>query len=163
MHEQTEDGPDRYPDNAEIGTADQHRQRQQDEVRISPGGNETKPAIEWPPDMHLDFEAADKNSFFDPLQDVAADNGAEDKIGGGKIEARMRQSHNPRPPPERRMHEIDAVIENIADGARGQRDAGKLAVDRVEERHRISGYKSRSEERRVGKECVSTCRSGGGP
>src|SRR3546814_5487726 len=43
------------------------------------------------------------------------------------------------------MHEIDAVIENIADGARGQRDAGKLAVDRVEERHRISGYKSPTE------------------
>src|SRR3546814_13174984 len=34
---------------------------------------------------------------------------------------------------------------NIADGARGQRDAGKLAVDRVEERHRISGYKSPTE------------------
>src|SRR3546814_3263832 len=47
--------------------------------------------------------------------------------------------------PERRMHETDAVIENIADGARGQRDAGKLAGDRVEERHRISGYKSPTE------------------
>src|SRR3546814_18012373 len=43
------------------------------------------------------------------------------------------------------MHDIDAVIENIADGARGQRDAGKLAVDRVEARHRISGYKSPTE------------------
>src|SRR3546814_16143669 len=92
--------------------------------------------------MHLDFEAADKNSFFDPLQDVAADNGAEDKIGGGKIEARMRQSHNPRPPPERRMHEIDAVLENIADGALGQRVAGKLAVDGVGARRRLSGSKS---------------------
>src|SRR3546814_5900857 len=103
MHEQTEDGPDRYPDNAEIGTADQHRQRQQDEVRISLGGNETKPAIEWPPDMHLDFEAADKISFFDPLQEVAADNDAEHKIGVGTIEARLRRSHKRRPPPARRM------------------------------------------------------------
>src|SRR3546814_18718066 len=142
MHEQTEDGPDRYPDNAEIGTADQHRQRQQDEVRISPGGNETKPAIEWPPDMHLDFEAADKNSFFDPLQDVAADNGAEDKIGGGKIEARMRQSHNTRPPPERRMNQTEAVIEKIADRTRGTSEAGKLAITRVDERARIGGYKN---------------------
>src|SRR3546814_11731321 len=105
MHEQTEDGPDRYPDNAEIVTADQHRQRQQDEVRISPGGNETKPAIEWPPDMHLDFEAADKNSFFDPLQDVAADNGAEDQIGGGKTADRKRQAHKTSQQPEKRMTE----------------------------------------------------------
>src|SRR3546814_17672932 len=79
--------------------------------------------------MHLEFEAADKNSFVDPLQDVAADNGAEDKIGGGKIEARMRQSHTPRPPTERQMHGIAAQTENIADRARGEEERGEEGSD----------------------------------
>src|SRR3546814_10158014 len=74
----------------------------------------------------------------------------------------MRQSQDPHPRPERQLHEIDAVIENIADGARDQRDAGKLAVDRVEERHRISGYKSPTEhtlpEQRKGDEAKSETR-----
>src|SRR3546814_15952832 len=34
-----------------------------------------------------------------------------------------------------------------------------LAIKNNEERVRFLGYETRSEERRVGKECVSTCRS----
>ena len=46
-----------------------------------------------------------------------------------------RQAHHPGPPPERRMDQVDGVIEDVAEGRGLQRHARQLAVDGVEEGH----------------------------
>src|SRR3546814_13497599 len=56
-----------------------------------------------------------------------------------------------------RLDRLDAAARGQRDRAR-QREALELAVARGVEQLR-RGLRARSEERRVGKECVSTCRS----
>src|SRR3546814_18838114 len=54
------------------------------------------------------------------------------------------------------------VVEGRSDGARYARGRRKWGVDSDSRRSR-GGGEGRSEERRVGQECVSTCRSRGAP
>src|SRR3546814_16231463 len=69
-------------------------------------------------------------------------------------------------------HVVDAPVGYEAEGLDQRRDIGRMMVDRLHQqrpgvakfgeailRQRAAFHGERSEERRVGKECVSTCRS----
>src|SRR3546814_2773689 len=62
-----------------------------------------------------------------------------DQVTCGQRVAGYRQTDDPGPPPERRMDQVDAVIEDVAELRRLQRHPCELAVDRIEERHDPGG------------------------
>src|SRR5436190_9831994 len=90
-------------------------------------------------DMHAVL--AHENAFDHPLDDIAADDRRDDQSLIDRLEriAVIIEALGPGPPPERRVDEVEAVVEDIAPFRRLAGAARELAVDRVEHHEAETG------------------------
>ena len=85
--------------------------------------------------MHVHLEAGHEDALLHPLKHVAGHDRGQDEAGVRERKPGRRQSDQPGPPPERRMHQIDGVVVEIAEARRMQRHTRQFAVDRIEKGH----------------------------
>ena len=138
-------GPKRHRGEAQLRPPDDRTHGEQQQVRVTPRGDQAESGIETSPCVHLEFEQPEEDAFLNTAEDITdhdddqhqVDILAEDETGNGAESAR------PSDVPEWRVDEIDTMIEDIAPLGRRQGEAGKLAVDGIEERHKPGCHQSR--------------------
>ena len=139
--------PGRNRQQAPIGPCNDREERQQYEVGVSPRCDLAEERIDRAPDVNLKAQPFDGNAFNHALQYVAAKNGRHHAPEGfiAPLGSGGQQAIAPGNIPERRVDEIDAVIEIVAPFAGGQRSAGKLAIHGVEKSHGPGGEEAGNE------------------
>ena len=132
---------------AEVGTSGDRRRRQDRQIGIAAGREQAKGGVERAPGVHLEAIAPEEEPFLQAADDVADDDRPD---GAGEPQCLRRrhaggEAEIPGDIPERRMQQVDAVIEDIADAGRSEGDARELAVDGVEKSHQPRGEEADAE------------------
>src|SRR5687768_17497993 len=79
VEEERERRPDGHRHHPEIRPADKREDRQHEEVRIAPRGDESEAAVDRLPDMDLDPEQPEEKSFLETSEDISADDDDEEQ------------------------------------------------------------------------------------
>src|SRR5262249_23098451 len=130
--------PDSDHIDSDIGTPGQRGDGEDCQIGIAARGDQAQAAVEALPDMHVELEPQLEPAFLESLQDVTGDDHLERYRILWQREPGW-QAHNPRPPPEGRMQQVDRVIEYVTELRGVECHSCQLAIDRVEESHPPGG------------------------